>query len=1070
MTPIEFTGFANKAGSLTKRISLGPDGNLVVDASACLMWQGTAWRVRVGSMQGVADYIGSCQHDQAIAVGALHHEQPDKVDVVTVETLAKMNGAAGSHTISRTSQYIKYVADKPALALVDYDTKGVSKALAERIEALGGFWPALLVVIPELKDCGWVTRNSTSSGIERTDTGVKLRGSSGIHLFLSIHNGADVKRFLKALHERCWLNGFGWMMVGAGGQLLERSLVDRMVYAGDRLVFEATPILIGPLKQDAEHRKPVAHEGPPADTFAICPDLSPAEIATFETLKRAERQRLGKDAAKVRAGFIKEQVARITAKTGCSHTEAKLAAAQMCEGVLQTDVVLDFDDPDLTDSTVADMLADPERFVGKTLADPVEGILYGKCKAKVMQRPNGALWINSYAHGRSTYEFQCRDEDIGPEEVAAEIERLSWLSRAAYVSKRSVSAKRLTMGVGDLDKAVAAEQAKRRYAQEQEALAQPGPAAGETKWPLGITSEQSGLYADIGLETGALWLCAPIEVLGESRDTEGEGWSLYLKWYDGDGRAHCWAMPARAVMGQAGELEGALVERGLRVSVDLPARTQLRRALNGVRSGSRVTLISRPGWHAPGDGDSAYVLLNGATIGVTSEALVLKTPIEGACQKMAAMGTLQGWRDEVAAKAEGNPLAVFALCLAFAGPLLEPLGESSGGFHIYGRSKAGKTLLMRMAISVWGSPKKSGLLRDWRSTANGMEAAAEEANDGFLALDEIHQAEPREVVGAVYQLANEGGKQRLDRTASSRARRTWRTLILSTGEIDVAGMAAKAGQKLPAGADVRLPSISVDGREMWPNLHGAKTADELMAEMQKALTRHHGTAMRVFLDKLTADLKDPINVVVSRIEKLRAKFNDMLPPDADPQVRDVARRFALATLAGQLAIEWGLLPWRSEEPIKNAAAVLNQWLSRRDGTGAAEETLHVKVVRSYLSEFGASRFATLENRPTTNGQDSWVEKSPEKTIQSRSGFRRSVTGVEEYLIFPNAWTTLCEAGGVDPVEAAKTLEKAKHLSKAKGDTNLAMKVRIVGMERTRLYCIRSSIFGSAAGVLGDSSD
>jgi len=606
----------------------------------------------------------------------------------------KMNGAAGPDTISRTSQHIKYVPGKPALALLDYDTKGIPKALAERIEALGGFWPALLAVIPELKDGGRVTRNSTSSGIERTDTGAKLKGSSGVHVFLLVHDGADVERFLKALHDRCWLNGFGWMMVGAGGQLLERSVVDRMVYAAERLVFEGEPVLVEPLKQDARHRAPVAHEGNPTNTTAICPKLDDTETATLKTLKDAERKRLAPASAKVRAKFVKEQVARITARIGCSDADAKLAAEQMCEGVLLPDVVLPFDDDELGGATVADILANPDRFVGKTLADPLEGIDYGRCKAKVMRRPNGTLWIHSYAHGRTTYELQCRDADVGPEEIATEIDQLSWLPGAAYASKRSASAKRLTMGVGDLDRAVAAEQARRRYAREQEALAQPAPEVGATKWPLGITSEKSGLYADIGLETGPLWLCAPIEVLGEARDAEGDGWSLYLRWYDGDGRAHRWAMPARAVMGQAGELEGALVERGLRVSYDLPARTQLRRALNGVRSGSRVTLISQPGWHAPGDGDSAYVMLNGETIGTTSEAMVLKTPIENASRKMAARGTLEEWKNEIAAKAAGNPVAAFVMCVAFAGPLLKPLGESSGGFHIYGKSRSGKTMAL----------------------------------------------------------------------------------------------------------------------------------------------------------------------------------------------------------------------------------------------------------------------------------------------------------------------------------------------------------------------------------------
>jgi hypothetical protein len=50
------------------------------------------------------------------------------------------------------------------------------------------------------------------------------------------------------------------------------------------------------------------------------------------------------------------------------------------------------------------VLANPDRFVGETLADPLEGIEYGRCKAKIMRRADGSLWIHSFAHGRTVYE------------------------------------------------------------------------------------------------------------------------------------------------------------------------------------------------------------------------------------------------------------------------------------------------------------------------------------------------------------------------------------------------------------------------------------------------------------------------------------------------------------------------------------------------------------------------------------------------------------------------------------------------------------------------------------------
>ena len=61
---------------------------------------------------------------------------------------------------------------------------------------------------------------------------------------------------------------------------------------------------------------------------------------------------------------------------------------------------------DFAGVTVAEVLADPARFEGETLADPLEGVGYGGCKAKVMLRADGTPWIHSFAHGRTVYELK----------------------------------------------------------------------------------------------------------------------------------------------------------------------------------------------------------------------------------------------------------------------------------------------------------------------------------------------------------------------------------------------------------------------------------------------------------------------------------------------------------------------------------------------------------------------------------------------------------------------------------------------------------------------------------------
>jgi hypothetical protein len=221
-----------------------------------------------------------------------------------------------------------------------------------------------------------------------------------------VKDGGDVERFLKTLHDRCWLAGLGWMMVGTAGQLLERSIVDRMVFAPERLCFEGPPQLTTPLQQDHDKRAPVVTDGEPADTGAICRNLSVVDQANLKELKAAEQVRLKGDAAKVQAKFVATQAAGISERTGISPVAVRRIIERQCAGVLLPDVVLPFDTQEFAGCTVRDALADPDRFFGATLADPVEGIDYGRCKAKILRRGGGGLRIHSFAHGRTDYDLR----------------------------------------------------------------------------------------------------------------------------------------------------------------------------------------------------------------------------------------------------------------------------------------------------------------------------------------------------------------------------------------------------------------------------------------------------------------------------------------------------------------------------------------------------------------------------------------------------------------------------------------------------------------------------------------
>ena len=656
----------------------------------------------------------------------------------------------------------------------------------------------------------------------------------------------------------------------------------------------------------------------------------------------------------------------------------------------------------------------------------------------------------------SADQAQAAGAPLSPEERQAEVTRLAALSRLDYMQERDPAAQRLGMGVIALDKLVKAETARQRADREEAHRRQAPPQPGDVREPFGFFRREDGLFADTGSDAPPEWIAAPFEVLGESRDHTGGAWGLWLRWRDGDGTLHAWAMPAALAHSPPGKLEEQLVAQGLRVTAEPGPRSRLRAYLAEVKAGNRVRLAYRCGWHGPETAPS-YLLADGTLLGQPAELVVLHNPPEDAAQRCGAAGTLEGWKRGVAALAVGNPMAAFCIAAAFAGPLLLPAGEhTGGGFHLFGGSKRGKTTAMQMGLSAWAPPfKVGGALRDWRNTANALEAVAEDAGDALLALDELHQANPMDVAAACYMLAEGAGKGRLRADASARRRRTWRCCILSTGEHDVASAVARAGQKLPAGAEVRLASIPIDAAgSAWPNLHGFRDVPALAAALHDAMAEHHGEAARAFVAALATQWQDDPAALRDAIAELRERLIQRLPAQADAQVRDVARRCALVAVAGELATRWGILPWAAGEAEAAAAAMLAAWMLRRPGgAGSAEAAAMLEQVRRVLLAHEAARFTTL----VKDNEGRWYELAPERPVVNRLGWIKREGERVEWLIAAEAWRgEVCGPAGLDPTATARCLAERGFLRR--DGRHLTVNGSIPGHGKMRCYHIVPTLF------------
>ncbi|XVJ70346.1 MAG: DUF927 domain-containing protein [Rhizobacter sp.] len=480
-----------------------------------------------------------------------------------------------------------------------------------------------------------------------------------------------------------------------------------------------------------------------------------------------------------------------------------------------------------------------------------------------------------------------------------------------------------------------------------------------------------------GNEKRPVWLCSRLVVTARTRAEDNNGWGFLLNFSDPDGNPKVWAMPSAMLSGDGTEWAGNLRNMGLQMAPGTRARNLLAQYIDTRRPEERVTCTDRVGWH-----DAVYVLPSGSIVSEAVQASGKRYVFQsesGMENTFRRQGSLADWQSRVASQAAGNSRLVFALCCAFAGPLVRLAELESGGFHLRGSSSMGKTVALRVASSVWGRP---GYMQRWRSTANALEATAVQHCDATLILDEFGQLDPREAGNVAYLLANDQEKGRATGRGLSRKKRTWRLLFLSSGEVTLADQMAEAGQRSPrAGQEVRMVDVPMDagaGMGGIEALHDHDTAKSFVEAIEKGAAAHYGHVGRLWLQWLCDhydELKDRLRVLLATHQ-----FN-MVPEAASNQVERVGKRFALLAAAGELATEAGLTGWTPTESSVAITQVFNAWLGARGHLGNGEDAVMIRRVRSFLELNGEGRFAWSHRA---------LDDHNPKTL-NRAGFRRLLT-------------------------------------------------------------------------------
>lgn len=504
------------------------------------------------------------------------------------------------------------------------------------------------------------------------------------------------------------------------------------------------------------------------------------------------------------------------------------------------------------------------------------------------------------------------------------------------------------------------------------------------------------------------FISSPILVIAKTRDSTGNAWGRLLQWHDDERRLHQWAMPMNLLKGDGSDIRGELFDQGVMISPEKKSRDLLSVYLGSYPIDTFALCVDRLGWHG-----LRYVMPQ-QTYGQQDGQLTVFQQTSVMAASFYAQGSLADWQQQISQPCANHNRLVFALACAFAGQLLEPLNEQSGGFHIRGNSSSGKSTALKIAGSVWGNSEQ--VIRQWRATSNALEGIAAMHNDGFLGLDEISQCDPKDVGNTIYMLSNGQGKARMQRTGATKPVTQWRVLFLSNGEKSLDSIMGQIGKRTNAGQEIRLADIPADaghGLGIFDPLPDGQRPADYAEQLQQVTANYYGSAGIAWLEYLTNDKQ----AATEQAKLLIQQFMQHYATGKSGQVQRVAKRFALVAAAGELATQAGITGWPQGRAIEAVGQCFNNWLDGF-GDGANLESRNILAeVKAFFEAHGSSRFENMQPPLLNNG-----DEMPQR-ITNRVGYFKQEGNSRTYLVYPEQFKNeIC--AGRDARQVAKVLKEA----------------------------------------------
>ncbi len=372
---------------LSKRYWL-EDGTIHKQAAA-QMYSGKANRVTC-SFKEFAEALPEQSEKQAFGYG-VHGLIPDVAIICT-----KGKDDPRTNMISRTKDNFQFRG--AGIGMIDHDPSEYGRShTPETLLA------ALVAIHPEIAQAARIVRPSISAGVYRA--GETPRTDKGFHIYITVVDTTQMPEYGKRLVDHLWRTGHGFIALSANGSMLERTCIDGSVFSAERLDFVGRPIISG---AGLEFTAPETTytDGGMLDISTL-PALTAEEAAQVATLKAKAKQAIKPSSVK-KTGDWKEIKISAMIAAGATREKATEVINQTLSGGCQdlyADFILEFTTGSVS---VGEVLAHPTSYDKTALADPIEGVCYGRTTAKFYWN-NGQPVIHSHAHGQG-YIYKLRND------------------------------------------------------------------------------------------------------------------------------------------------------------------------------------------------------------------------------------------------------------------------------------------------------------------------------------------------------------------------------------------------------------------------------------------------------------------------------------------------------------------------------------------------------------------------------------------------------------------------------------------------------------------------------------